>query len=83
VTLRDRSHAGHFAIADQVLDRDLLDRCVGIDVVLIQQIDPVGLEPLERCIGDLADVRRSAVQPRLLPTFKPESELRRDDDLTG
>jgi hypothetical protein len=72
-----------FAFADQVLDRarDLLDRHVGIDAVLIEQIDPIGLEPRERRAGDLADVRRSAVQPRLLPAFELESELRRDDDL--
>jgi hypothetical protein len=47
--------------------RDLLDRHVGIHAVLIEQIDPIRLEPLERRVGDLADVRRPAVQPRLLP----------------
>ena len=56
------------AFANQVLDRarDVLDRHVGIDAVLIEQIDPIGLEPLQRRVGDLADVRRPAVQPRLL-----------------
>ena len=71
------------AFADQVLDRarDVLDRHVGIDAVLIEEIDPIGLEPLQRRVGDLADVRRPAVQPRLLAAFELEAELRRDHDL--
>ena len=43
------------ALADQVLHRagDVLDRHVRVDAVLIEQIDGVGLEPLERGFGDL------------------------------
>ena len=53
----------------------------GIDAVLIEEIDPIGLEPLQRGVGDLADVRRPAVESRLLAVFELEPELRRDDDL--
>ena len=72
----------NFALADQISDRarDLRDRHVGIDAVLIEEIDSIGLEPFQRRVGDRADVRRSAVQPRLLALFELESKLRRDDD---
>jgi len=36
--------------------RDVFDRHVGIYAVLIEQIDDIGLEALERCLGDLLDV---------------------------
>ena len=44
------------ALPDQVLHRarDVLDGHVRIDAVLIEQIDAIGLEPLERGLGDLA-----------------------------
>ena len=53
----------------------------GIDAVLIEEIDRVGLEPLQRRLGDLADVRGPAVQTRLLAVLELEAELGRDDDL--
>ena len=59
----------HLAFADQLLDRarDVLDRHVRIDAVLIEQIDDVGLEPLERSLGDLLDVLRPAVKAPMSP----------------
>jgi hypothetical protein len=71
------------AFADQIFDRarDVLDRYVGVDPVLIEEIDPIGLEPLQRRLGDFANVRRAAVEPRLLPAVEFESELGGDDDL--
>ena len=71
----DRLHAGFrqaevldLAFLDQILHRarDILDRHVRVDAVLIEQIDHVGLEPLQRGLGDLLDVLRPAVQTRLL-----------------
>ncbi len=52
--------------ADQILDRtgDLFHRHVGVDAVLIKQVDPIGSEPLERSIGNLPDTFRPAVHPR-------------------
>ena len=71
VRAADRLHAGFgqaemldLALLDQVLDRSrhVFDRHVGIDAVLIEQIDAVGPEPLQRGLGDLPDVLRPAVQ---------------------
>ena len=49
---------------NQVLhrSRDVFDRHVGVDAVLIKQIDNVGLEALERSLSDLLDVVGPAVQ---------------------
>ena len=41
---------------------DVLDRHLGIHAVLVQQVDVVGAEPLERALHRLADVRRAAVE---------------------
>ena len=86
----DRLHARfgqtevlHLAFANQVLDRtgDVLDRHVGIDTVLVEQIDAVRPEALQRRLGYLADVLGPAVETSLLPVLEPEPELRRNDDL--
>ena len=68
---------------NQVLHRagDVFDRHVRVDAVLIEEIDPIGPEPLQRRLGDLADVRGPAVQAGLLAVLELEAELRRDDDL--
>ena len=67
----NRLHAGlgqpevpDLAFANQVLDRarDVLDRDLGIDAVLIEEVDGVDLQAPQRRLGDLADVRRPAVQ---------------------
>jgi hypothetical protein len=42
---------------------DVLDRYPGVDPVLVQQVDPVGPEPAQGLLDDLADVLRTAVQP--------------------
>src|SRR5437868_15392592 len=45
-------------------------------MVLIEQIDNIGLQSLERCLGDSLDVFWPAIQPRLLSgvriKFEPE-----------
>lgn len=40
---------------------DLLDRHARIDAVLVQQVDAVGPEPAERCLGHLPDMFGAAV----------------------
>ena len=52
------------AFLNQVLHRSrhVLDRHVRVDAVLIEQVDGIDLEPLERGLGDLLDVLRPAVQ---------------------
>ena len=71
----DRLHAGFrkpevldLALLNQVLhrSRDVFDRHVRIDTVLIEQVDRVDLEPLERGLGDLLDVPGPAIQAALL-----------------
>ncbi len=66
-----KSEVLHLALLDQILHRSghIFDRHVGVNAVLVEQIDDIGLEPLERCFGDLLDVLRPAVQPSLLRPF--------------
>ena len=54
----------HLSLADQVGHRadDVLDRHVGIGAMLVEQVDMVGVEPLQRSIHDLADVLGAAVE---------------------
>src|SRR5918994_1790793 len=55
------------AFLDQLLYRagNVFDRHVRIDAVLIEEIDAVGLQALERGLGDLPDVLWPAVKARL------------------
>jgi len=67
----------------QVLHRsgDVLDRHLGVDPVLIEEIDDVGLQALERGLSDLLDVLGPAVQTGLLLVgVDLEPELGGDDD---
>ena len=84
VRAADRLHAGlgqaevlDLAFANQVLDGsgDVLDRHVGIDAVLVEQIDTVRLEPLQRRLGDLADVRGAAIRPACFAVLELEAEF--------
>src|SRR6266496_6518175 len=70
----------HLALLDQVFDssRNMFDRNLVIDAVLVEKIDRIGLEALERGLGDLLNMLRTAVQPGLLTIFDVESELGRD-----
>jgi hypothetical protein len=51
------------AFADQFLDRprDVIDRHIGIDPVLIEKIDDICLKPLQRSFRDRLDMLRPAV----------------------
>ena len=89
----DRLRAGfgqpevlHLTGLHEFLDgaRDILDRHVRIDAMLIQQVDRVDAKPLERSLDGLLDVRRLAVrtdEPRAAVRLHLEPELRGDDDL--
>ena len=50
------------AFGDQLLDRarDLFHRHVGIDAVLVEQIDVIGLEPPQAAVDGGLDVVRPA-----------------------
>ena len=69
------------ARSDQRLDRarHVFDRHVGIDTMLVQQIDAVGSEALERGVDHRPDVVRPAVEAsRAAPEV--EAELGGDSD---
>src|SRR3954451_16339374 len=53
----------HLALLDQLFyrSRHVFNWHVGIDAVLIQQVDAVRLEPLERSLGNFLDVVGTAV----------------------
>ena len=72
------------ALGDQLAHRpgDVLDRHVAIDPVLIEEVDPVGLEPLERGLGHLADVLGAAVGASPA-RFADVAEFRGDHDLVA
>src|ERR1700704_3294860 len=65
------------AFLDQVLhgSRDLLDWHVRVNTVLIEEVDRIDLEALERGLGDLFDVPGPTVQTALLASFELEPEL--------
>src|SRR5207253_686581 len=54
---------------------NVLDGHVWIDSVLVEEVDHIDLEPLERRLGDLLDVRWLAVQAPLAAGFELEAEL--------
>ena len=53
------------AVGDQLLHcpRDVLDGHVRVDAVLVEQVDPVGLQSFKRRVGYLPDVPGAAVEP--------------------
>ncbi len=69
----------HLALIDQVFDRarHVFDRDVGIDSMLVQQIDRIDSEPSERGVNDLPDVLGATVQTALRAPIgvKIETEL--------
>jgi len=54
----------NLALGNEILDRagDVLNRHIGIDTVLVIQVDTVGLQPFERFLYDFLDVFWTAVQ---------------------
>ena len=89
----DRLRAGlrqpevfHLARVDQLIDRTrhVLNRHARVDAVLIEQVDPIDPQPLERPVDRLRDVRRLAVrahESRAAVRLHLEPELRGDDHL--
>jgi hypothetical protein len=75
----------HLARLDQVLDGagDVFDRHLGVDPVLVVQVDPVGAQPAQRVVDRTPDAVRTAAQSaRLRPVLgEREPELGRDPHL--
>src|SRR5215831_7654389 len=72
----------YFALADQILNRagDVFHWHGGIDAMLVEKIDAVGFEALQRCFRDGFDVFRFAVDA-LAGNSSLKPKLRRDDNL--
>ena len=89
----DRLYAGlgeaevaDLALVDQVLDGagDVLDRDVRVDAVLVEQVDRVGPQPLQRSLHASADRARGGCRARpVRRALQVEPELRRDHDLVA
>ena len=66
-----KSEVLDLALLNQILHRsgDVFNRHVRVDPMLVEQIDHIGLEPLERAFDGFLDVFRPAIQARrsLLP----------------
>ena len=63
---------------------DVLDGNLGVDPVLVQQIDGVHAQSTQRIVGDLFDVFGPAVQPRDVAVgAEGETEFCCDHDLSG
>ncbi len=77
----------HLAGRDQLLHRagDVLDRHLRIDAVLVEEVDAVGAQPLQRGLGHLLDVFGPAVQATLGAGLgiEVEAELAGDDHLVA
>src|SRR5216683_7832882 len=83
----DRFHPGlrqakvpYFTFLNQVLhgSRNVFNRHIRVNTMLIEQVDGIGPEALERGLGDLLDVLGATVQPGLFAAvwIKFETELR-------
>jgi hypothetical protein len=78
----------YLAGLNQILHRSrhVFNRHIGIDAVLIKKIDGINVQALQRCVGNLFDVLRVAVQA--LRAGAPigvdvEAELGGDDDFVA
>jgi hypothetical protein len=73
----------HFARLHGLTDcpGDVLDRHIGVDAVLAEQVDRVCAQPAQRGIGDALDLLWVAVQPDGMAVFNAPPELRGDDHL--
>ncbi len=59
---------------------NVLDRHVGIDAVLIEEVDRIHPQPLQRLLGDLADTFGPAIGRTRTAGAEIEAEFRRDND---
>ena len=76
----------HLAGLDQLLDGagDVLDGDLGVDAVLVVEVDDVDAEPAQRALDGAVDVLRSARDAGRAPVLvEREAELRGDDHLVA
>ena len=75
----------HLAFRDQLPDRagHILDRHVGIDPVLVEQIDDFDAEPLQRGVGNSRGYARAGCSCPALAVLDAEAELGGDHHLVA
>src|SRR5204862_5475642 len=80
-----QSEVAHFPRAHEIGDRprDVFDRHFGIDARLIEEIDRVDAEALQRSVDRLANLLRPARDARHLAVFALPAELRRAPDVAA
>ena len=82
-----QAEEAHLACGDELAHGagDILDRHRRVDAVLVEQVDVVGPQPLQRALDGRADVLRAAVGPAsdLLAVLEPEAELGGDHHLVA
>ena len=75
------------SLPDEIADRagNVVDRDRGVDPVLIEEVDVIGLEPAQRAVHGFANVPRPAVpvSPDLLAALDAKAEFGRDHDLVA
>ncbi len=72
------------AFSDQCLDRagDILNRDIGVDAVLVEEINDIGLQTLQCLVGHRPDLFRPAVHAALATIgIEVETEFRSDHHL--
>ena len=62
---------------------DVLDRHVRIDAVLVEEVDDIGVEPLQRRLANGADVAGRTVGAARPAVLDPEAELGGDERLVA
>ena len=79
------AEVAHLAGLDQLLHRpgDLLDRDVGVDAVLVEEVDVVGPQPPQRVLDGARGSSPAGCRAAFAAgvAFEVEAELRRDHDL--
>ena len=73
--------AGPYQLADGA--RDVLDRHVGVDPVLVEEVDRVGAQAAQGGVGDAPDLLGSAVESDGLAVLDAPAELGGDHDLVA
>ena len=78
-----QTEVANLASLDQVTDRacDVLDRHLGVDAVLVEQVDPVGVQSGQGCVRDPLDLFGAAVQAGRAAVFYSPPELGGGHDL--
>ena len=80
-----QAEVGDLAGVDELLDGagDVLDRHVGVDAVLVEQVDAVDVQPAQGVLDGGADVLGAAVQAGGAAAVEGEPELGGDHDLVA